>query len=298
MNNFLVVTNKQKDSAFACTNRIRGYLERHGKSCLTETGDVSELRIPEGVECVIVLGGDGTLLRAARNAADAKVPLIGVNLGTMGYLAEVDSDYLEEALDQLMADDFTRERRMMLSGRVIPAGGAKEISIRSEGEDAGRKPDKAEAERREDCALNDIAITRRGSLQIISFHIYVNGQLLHVCHADGILVATPTGSTGYNLSAGGPIVEPHAQLILLTPICPHTMSSRPIVLSAEDEVVIEIGENKKGIVQGVEACFDGSVKMAMFAGDRMEIRRAGKVTEMLKLSQDSFVEVLHKKMDA
>lgn len=298
MNNFLVVTNKQKDSAFACTNRIRGYLERHGKSCLTETGDVSELRIPEGVECVIVLGGDGTLLRAARNAADAKVPLIGVNLGTMGYLAEVDSDYLEEALDQLMADDFTRESRMMLSGRVIPAGGAKEISIRSEGEDAGRKPDKAEAERREDCALNDIAITRRGSLQIISFHIYVNGQLLHVCHADGILVATPTGSTGYNLSAGGPIVEPHAQLILLTPICPHTMSSRPIVLSAEDEVVIEIGENKKGIVQEVEACFDGSVKMAMFAGDRMEIRRAGKVTEMLKLSQDSFVEVLHKKMDA
>ena len=263
MNNFLVVTNKQKDSAFACTNRIRGYLERHGKSCLTETGDVSELRIPEGVECVIVLGGDGTLLRAARNAADAKVPLIGVNLGTMGYLAEVDSDYLEEALDQLMADDFTRERRMMLSGRVIPAGGAKEISIRSEGEDAGRKPDKAEAERREDCALNDIAITRRGSLQIISFHIYVNGQLLHVCHADGILVATPTGSTGYNLSAGGPIVEPHAQLILLTPICPHTMSSRPIVLSAEDEVVIEIGENKKGIVQEVEACFDGSVKMQL-----------------------------------
>ena len=163
---------------------------------------------------------------------------------------------------------------------------------------ASREPDKAEAERREDCALNDIAITRRGSLQIISFHIYVNGQLLHVCHADGILVATPTGSTGYNLSAGGPIVEPHAQLILLTPICPHTMSSRPIVLSAEDEVVIEIGENKKGIVQEVEACFDGSVKMAMFAGDRMEIRRAGKVTEMLKLSQDSFVEVLHKKMDA
>ena len=277
MNNFLVVTNKQKDSAFACTNRIRGYLERHGKSCLTETGDVSELNIPAGVECVIVLGGDGTLLRAARNAADAKVPLIGVNLGTMGYLAEVDSAYLEDALDQLMADDFTREKRMMLSGRVVCAGGAKE--------------------RREDCALNDIAITRRGSLQIITFHIYVNGQLLHTCHADGILVATPTGSTGYNLSAGGPIVEPHAQLILLTPICPHTMSSRTIVLSAEDEVAIEIGENKKGFVQEVEACFDGSVTMEMYAGDRMEIKRAEKVTEMLKLSQDSFVEVLHKKMD-
>ena len=93
-------------------------------------------------------------------------------------------------------------------------------------------------------------------------------------------------------------MEPHAQLILLTPICPHTMHFRTIVLSAEDEIVIEIGENKRGTVQEVEACFDGSVKMEMRAGDRMEIRRARKVTEMLKLSQDSFVEVLHKKMDA
>lgn len=293
MDSFLVVTNKQKDPMFSCTNRIRSYLERHGKTCRTETEDTSELNVPEDVECVIVLGGDGTLLRAARNAADAGVPLIGVNLGTLGYLAEVNSDYLEEALDQLIRDDFTREKRMMLSGRLIPAAGTK-----GQGKAGGEDPEMAEKRLQGECALNDIAITRKGSLQIISFHIYVNGQLLHTCHADGILVATPTGSTGYNLSAGGPIVEPHAQLILLTPICPHTMRSRTIVLSPEDEVVIEIGENKKGTVQEVEACFDGSVKMEMFAGDRMEIKRAEKVTEILKLSQDSFVEVLHKKMDA
>lgn len=279
MDNFLVVTNKQKDPLFTCTNHIKGYLERRGKICRTETGDISELEIPEGTECVIVLGGDGTMLRAARNAADAGIPLIGVNLGTLGYLAEVGSDELEEALDRLMADRFTRERRMMLFGTV--AGDGREAK-----ETAG------------DTALNDIAITRKGSLQIIVFHIYVNGQLLHTCHADGILVATPTGSTGYNLSAGGPIVEPCAELILLTPICPHSMSSRTIVLSAQDKVVIEIGENKKGAAQEVEACFDGSVKIAMHTGDRMEIKRAGKVTEMLKLSQDSFVEVLRKKMDA
>ena len=96
-------------------------------------------------------------------------------------------------------------------------------------------------------------------------------------------MATPTGSTGYNLSAGGPIVEPHAELILLTPICPHSMNSRTIVLSAEDEVVIEIGENKKKADQEMEACFDGSVKMTMRTGDKMEIRRAENVTEMLKL---------------
>lgn len=272
MNRFLVVTNRQKDPRFACTNRIRGYLERHGRTCLVETGSEAELEIPAGTECVIVLGGDGTLLRAARTAADGNVPLIGVNLGTLGYLAEVDSGNLEEALSQLMRDNFTRERRMMLSGKM------------SGGQDG-------------DFALNDIAITRKGSLQIIVFHIYVNGQLLQTCHADGILVATPTGSTGYNLSAGGPIVEPHAELILLTPICPHSMNSRTIVLSAGDEVVIEIGRNKKGAVQEVEACFDGSVKMAMYDGDKMEIRKAEKVTEILKLRQDSFVEVLHRKMD-
>ena len=281
MNNFLVVTNRQKDPTFTCTNRIRGYLERHGKVCRTETGDTSELNIPEETECVIVLGGDGTILRAARNAAASGIPLIGVNLGTMGYLAEVDSDDLEEALDRLISGNFTKERRMMLSGRVVSAGGQREDSQSTA----------------KDRALNEIAITRKGSLQIIVFYIYVNGQLLYTCHADGILVATPTGSTGYNLSAGGPIVEPHAELILLTPICPHSMNSRTIVLSAQDRVVIEIGENKKGSKQEVEACFDGSVAMALHTGDRMEIRKAGKVTEMLKLNQDSFVEVLRKKMD-
>lgn len=289
MNNFLIVTNKQKDQHFTCTNRIKGYLERHGKICRTETGEAAALRIPDGTECIIVLGGDGTLLRAARCAADAKVPLIGVNLGTLGYLAELNSDDLEEPLAQLMKDDFTREKRMMLSGSVIK-------TEKSSGERGERAPWDT-SDDRSDFALNDIAITRKGSLQIIVFHIYVNGQLLQTCHADGILVATPTGSTGYNLSAGGPIVEPHAELILLTPICPHSMNSRTIVLSAQDEVVIEIGENKKGIPQEVEACFDGSVMMEMCAGDRMKIRRADKFTEMLKIKQDSFVEVLHRKMD-
>ena len=284
MDNFLIVTNRQKDIGLACTNRIRNYLERCGKSCRIESGDRSEMKIPDGAQCVIVLGGDGTILRTARMAAAADIPLIGVNLGTLGYLAEINSAYLEEALAQLMSDDFTKEKRMMLSGKIIPA--------KKDAEKSGG------AQQKEDVALNDIAITRRGSLQIIVFHIYVNGQLLHTCHADGILVATPTGSTGYNLSAGGPIVEPGARLILLTPICPHTMHSRTIVLSAEDEIVIEIGENKKETPQEVEACFDGSVKMELSAGDKLEIRKAEKVTEMLKLSQDSFVEVLRRKMSA
>ena len=295
MNNFLVITNKLKDQQFICTNRIKGYLERHGKICNVEAEDTDELKIPEGTECIIVLGGDGTLLRASRRAADGKVPLIGVNLGTLGYLAEIGNDDLEEALTQLMKGDFTKEKRMMLSGSLIPMQKPRGAEGGAGHCEAARDQTISE---KSDFALNDIAITRKGSLQIIVFHIYVNGQLLQTCHADGILVATPTGSTGYNLSAGGPIVEPHAELILLTPVCPHSMNARTIVLSAQDEVVIEIGENKKGVEQEVEACFDGSAAIAMRAGDRMRIRKAEKCTEMLKIRQDSFVEVLRKKMDA
>lgn len=294
MDRFLIITNKQKDTDLKYTNRIRNFLEEHGKTCLVESGSgIMDAALSPQIQCVVVLGGDGTMLRAARAASSAEIPIIGINLGTLGYLAEVDCENPEKALERLMADDFVREKRMMLSGTLLPVRGVGGI------EGVGGIDGIEGIEHSEmDFALNDIAITRSGPLQIITFHIYVNGQLLQTCHADGILVSTPTGSTGYNLSAGGPIVEPRAELILLTPICPHTLHSRTIVLSAEDTVVIEIGESKKGILQKVEAYFDGIANMGMRTGDKMEIKKSAKTTEMLKLSQDSFLEVLHKKMDA
>ncbi len=282
MEHFLIVTNRQKDSDFSYTRKITEYLESRGKTCLVESGMKDRnFRIPQETECVIVLGGDGTVLRAARAASAAGIPIIGVNLGTLGYLTEVDRENLETALERLISGEFTKEKRMMLSGRLLPFKNSK-----------GRK------EKEPAFALNDIAITRKGSLQVITFHIYVNGQFLQTCHADGILISTPTGSTGYNLSAGGPIVEPQAQLILLTPICPHTLHARTIVLSAQDSIIIEIGENKNGTEQEVEACFDGSGAFPLNTGDRMEIVRAEKTTEFVKLSQASFLEVLRKKMEA
>ncbi len=282
MEHFLIITNKQKDPDDKYTYRVRDFLQSHGKTCFLQSGEkVLDFRIPEEVQCIIVLGGDGTILRAARVASVAEIPIIGVNLGTLGYLAEMDCENLEVALERLMSDDFTKEKRMMLSGRLMPAGteNCPEVT-------------------KTNSALNDIVLTRSGPLQIITFRIYVNGQLLQTCQADGILVSTPTGSTGYNLSAGGPIVEPRAELILLTPICPHTLHSRTIVLSGEDSIVIEIGKNKRGGIQKLDACFDGSVKMEMSTGDRMEIKKAEKTTVMLKMGQSSFVEVLHKKMEA
>ncbi len=145
-------------------------------------------------------------------------------------------------------------------------------------------------------ALNDIVISRSGSLQIIKFHIYVNGQFLHDYQADGMIVTTPTGSTGYNLSAGGPLVEPRAKLIVLTPICPHSLNQRSIVLSPEDVVEIEIPAGREERVQTVEASFDGSHVIPLSTGDKIRIVRSEKVTDFIRLNQVSFLEVLHRKM--
>lgn len=290
MKHFYLITNEVKDPQGQYTERITTYLEARGGvvTCVDNTAEAIRAAIHEprtensetangsendGAECVLVLGGDGTVLRAARNIMDSDIPLLGVNLGTLGYLAEVEIGNIEQALGRLLADDYTREERMMLEGLV----------------ETGKQTE-------ENYALNDIVISRCGSLQILTFDIYVNGQFLNSYSADGMIVATPTGSTGYNMSAGGPIVEPAASLLLLTPICPHTLNTRSIVLASEDEIRMEISQGKDGSMQTVEANFDGSHKIIMQTGDSIMIRKASKTTGILKLNTESFLAVLHKKM--
>lgn len=145
-------------------------------------------------------------------------------------------------------------------------------------------------------ALNDIVLIRRGDFQIIGYRIYVNGQYLNDFYGDGIILSTPTGSTGYNLSAGGPIVEPKAQLIVLTPVSPHSLSTRSIILSVEDRIEVEIlpPKGEKNVEVGV--CFDGGDDGILHSGDKVEIFRSPQVTRIIKLSDAGFLEVLHQKM--
>ncbi len=278
MKHFFLITNSVKDSEGSYTRRIAEYLQAHGArvSCASNVkiADRDIIEVPEGVECAIVLGGDGTLLKAARDMMDCEIPLLGVNLGTLGYLAEVEIGNIESALDKLLCDEYKKEERMMLSGVIHQEEGK---TIRN-------------------FALNDIAISRCGSLQILKFDIFVNGKFLNSYSADGMIVATPTGSTGYNMSAGGPIVEPGAKLLLLTPICPHTLNTRSIVLSPEDEVTIQIPEGHEKTVQTVEANFDGTHKVTLKTGDKIIIKKASRTTGILKLNTESFLEILHKKM--
>ena len=288
--NAMFYLNQNKPSVFdtvrVCAElcRERGiepiFFEANREELIEKLGDEAEtaryLPEPEAgtVDMLFVFGGDGTVLQAARETKKILVPIIGVNLGTVGYMTEIELSGLEESLDRLIRDDFKKERRMMLNGKVCCADGTV-----SEG-----------------WALNDIVISRSGSLQIIEFNIYVNGQLLNHYKADGMIVTTPTGSTGYNLSAGGPLVEPKAKLITLTPICPHSLNQRSIILSPEDEIVIEIPGGREGKSQTVEANYDGSHKVTMCTGDRIRIVQSEKITEFIQLNQVSFLDVLHRKM--
>ncbi len=287
MNKFFLITNRMKDPQGIHTKRIQKYLEEHGAEtvCVDENyfvpaqdgSDAGKLR-PEADSCILVLGGDGTLLQAARDTFETEIPLLGINLGTLGYLAEADMENVEQILDRLLRDSCEREERMVLEGRIC------------------RENTDAQETEGQDFALNDIVISRCGSLQILTLRIFVNGQFLNSYSADGMIVATPTGSTGYNMSAGGPIVEPQARLLLLTPICPHTLNTRSIVLSPEDEVVIEIPQGRDNGTQTVEASFDGSHKKTMRTGDRIEIKKASRTVGFLKVNSESFLSVLHKKM--
>ncbi len=267
MNKFYVITNKSKDESLEITKQIKEYIERRGKECvLSENG----LSLPKDTDCVLVLGGDGTLIRAARELHSYDVPMLGINMGTLGYLAEVEVQNMEAAIDQLLGDKPVVEARMMLKGTLN--------------------------DQVEDIALNDIVLTRLGSLRIIRFNLYVNGAFLNAYQADGIIISTPTGSTAYNLSAGGPIVEPTASMIVITPICSHALNTRSIVLSADDEIVLEVGHGRDGEIEEAGVSFDGERTIEVHTGDRIAIQRAKETTKLLKLSKVSFLETLRKKM--
>lgn len=268
MKRFYVKANNSKDVGLKVSYQIRDYLTKRGCSCIV----MGEM--PSDTECIIVLGGDGTMIQAAREMASADITFIGVNLGTLGYLAEIEPDAIFPMLDRLIADEYEEEDRMMLCGIPTVMG----------------------VQKGKEFALNDVTVTRSGSLRLVTFIIYVNGKLLKTYGADGIIVSTPTGSTGYNLSAGGPIIEPGAKVLLLTPVNAHTMNARSIILSPEDEVTIEIGPGRRGTIETAEVFFDGTAMVKLESGDKVHIRKAEEITRILKMSKENFLDVLRRKL--
>lgn len=280
MQKFMLITNSYKDKELVLSRRIVNYIQERGGQAHIATNrmnagqeqefDLAE--IPEDTECILVLGGDGTLIRTATKTEALQIPLIGVNLGTLGYLCELEEATVFEAIEKLFADRYMKEERIMLSGCKV-------------GEEGNAR-----------LALNDIVIHWTGDMSMLRMYVYVNGKPLNTYEADGILVATPTGSTGYNISAGGPIVEPKARMLLLTPINAHDLNSQSIVLGDEDVIEIEVGTRRYQANERASVSFDGDTLMQLRVGDKVRIKRASNTVRICKLSDQSFLEILRKKM--
>ena len=272
MKHFFIIVNMKKRLAEKTSNAIREFLKDCGKetSCKIWDGPrQKKYELPEGTDCIITIGGDGTLIQAVRATMGSGVPVIGINRGHLGYLTQLSKGKdIAPAMKRLLEEDYSIEERMMLKARVYRNG---KCIYR-------------------DVALNEVLLSRYDSLRTIHFKVYVNETCLNDYGADGLIVATPTGSTAYSLSAGGPIAEPEAKMMIMTPICSHTINSRSIIFSPEDTIrIVPEGANQ------IVAC-DGDAPVELKKGDEVVVKRSRHSARLVRLSEESFLETLRDKM--
>lgn len=275
-----IIPNLFKDKDLEVTLQITNWFNQQGiKPYLAEeiahkieakTVAVSDKELYEVCEGLIVIGGDGTILGVAESASMRNIPILGINLGRLGFLADIEPYEIEKALEKLILKEYKIEERMMLRATIIGADGDKNVFH----------------------ALNDVNVTRGSFSRLVEFEICVNDELSDIYPADGVIVATPTGSTAYNLSAGGPIVVPQANAYVVTPICPHTIYSKSIILCDQDKVRIKTLEETKDMALSL----DGKLKMYLTSQDEVYIERSPYVAKLIKISDRKFFEILREKI--
>jgi NAD+ kinase len=229
------------------------------------------LSSPNDADVLLSLGGDGTLLRAARFLAGAPVPILGVNLGRLGFLTSCGSMDFEQALRAVIAGRYEAEERMVLHASAVNASGIQQEEWR---------------------ALNDFVMHKGGFARMLTMQVHVNGEPLGAYNADGIVISSPTGSTAYSLSAGGPLVIPTLDAIIITPISPHALAIRPIVLPPNVEVTLQALEGPDEILVTV----DGQVGAQFARGDKLVVRRAERAVHIVRFPGTSFFERLRVKL--
>ena len=275
-----IIANLDKSNVIKTAGTIIRFLERHNIKIVMEKPLARAMkRAKKGVllermaplsDLFIALGGDGTFLRAARAGYNLSIPILGVNLGGLGFLSEVTLDHLEKDLGLLVEGKFMVDPRMTLSARVRGKSGQKKTVP----------------------ALNDVVVSKHALSRIISLDISIDGDYITQYKADGIIVSTPTGSTAYNLSAGGPIVKPGSEVIVITPICSHTIAQRPLVIPGQS--VIEIKINNPA--EGAELTVDGQLGISLSLKDRVVITRGKQNVPVVLFSGTSYFEVLRRKL--
>lgn len=239
-----------------------------------ETGCAVEVVEPEAlassVDLIMVLGGDGTMIATARTVGDAEVPVLGVNYGGLGYLAEFRIEEMYEALESILAGNFRLDERVMLS-----------VELKRGDESVSRNR-----------VLNDVVINKSALARIIEIEAFLNGQFVNSFRADGLIVSTPTGSTAYNLSAGGPVIFPSMNAVVVTPICPFTLSNRPIVVP--DDATIELC--LKTEQEDVALTLDGQVGFPLRVEDRVVVTKSRTKFKLVQPTNRNYFEVLRTKL--
>ena len=241
------------------------------RELLSVAGDAAAPIAPADVDAMLTLGGDGTLLRAARLVEARAVPILGVNLGRLGFLTCCPASQFEEALRRLASGDYVVEARMTLDARVTDADGN---------------------ERQRWRALNDVVLHKGGFARVVAVRVEADGETVGQFSADGVVIATPTGSTAYNLSAGGPVVVPTLESILLTPVSAHTLALRPLVLPASSQVTLRGSDGPDELLITV----DGQVGCTFSAGDSLVIRRSGAPVSIVRFPETSFFSTMREKL--
>lgn len=249
----------------AMAKGLRGKID---KRLLSQSPVVSEQKLPSVCDILISLGGDGTILRMARLVSSRATPILGINLGKLGFLAEVSLEELDECLTEIISGDYIVENRLMLQARI----GKSKINVH---------------------ALNDVVLHQTGSSRMFSVKTFVNGEFLSKFIGDGIIIATPTGSTAYALSNGGPIVTPTNHLILISPICPHTLTARTVVVPEESIITLKV-ETATG---KIHLAADGQQQALLLPPVEISIERSPLVTKLVKRKNRSYYDVLRRKLN-
>lgn len=260
------MVNSERDEKGIYLSRVLNALKECGAEGIIYS-DACEL---SGFKAIVVLGGDGTLIRNAVKFKGSHLPILGINTGNVGFLTGAEKEDIETAIERLISGRYSVEKRMMLD--VFVNG----KFIRS--------------------VLNDAVVTRNGYSRMIALKICVNSTDLFTATGDGVIVSTPTGSTGYNMSAGGSICVPGSKAILITPICSHSMTNGAIIAAEDDEITIEVLENEhfKPVETGLT--LDGNDFIPLSAKDTVTVKRSSSVTDLLKTNNRSFYETLKSKL--
>lgn len=280
MKGLAIVPNWNKVNVRETVFEIISFLRQEKVSFYLDQEGADELGMPEHyapvsgwrnlVDMVLVLGGDGTILQVARSLVDSGLPIIGINLGDMGFLTAMEISELNKGLEQVLAGEYEVQNRMMLSAKVVRGG--KEMASYE--------------------ALNDIVISKGPFSRIIELFTYINHDFLEKFPGDGVIISTPTGSTGYSLSAGGPIVNPALNVIIITPICPHLLHHRSVIVHEEDEIRMKVMTRHAEVVLTV----DGQMGFTLQNEDEVIVKNSKNKTKLVNFKEKTFYNLLHYKL--